>query len=198
LPEYEPTAWRATSRITFNQTARTLHHPGSFGVPRKIRRVLGRNSECLIGPRRDTGCSHQRIRAKSRQWPAAGSAALLIWGNDSIGSSSISLNPIARLIRGSLNRRSNAAASPNCGLQYKLGSDVPSVNAPAHPCSSPPLPLRTPRCGLTIGTCSNERDDPVTSRIDDCDRVVFRVECVEKALQLRHCAGQIIRDSLDG
>jgi hypothetical protein len=49
--------------MAFNQTGRTLHNPGLFGVPQKLRRALGRNSACLIVPRRATGCFHQRNRA---------------------------------------------------------------------------------------------------------------------------------------
>jgi hypothetical protein len=65
--ESEPIAWKATLRMVFNQTARTLGNLGLFGVPRKLGRTLGRNSACSIVPRRDFGCSHQRKRAKNKR-----------------------------------------------------------------------------------------------------------------------------------
>ena len=43
---------------------------------------------------------------------------------------------------------------------------------------SEPSPKTWPRRGN--GWNSNERDDPVVSRIDDCDCVICRVDCVEQ------------------
>jgi hypothetical protein len=101
MPESEPIAWRATSRMAFNQTGRTLHNPELFGVPQKPRRALGRNSAFLIVPRRATGCFHQRNRAirslagrkvghslngqslRRRRWVSSRSGAPPVWGHES-------------------------------------------------------------------------------------------------------------------
>jgi hypothetical protein len=56
--------------MAFNQTAHTLGNPGLFGVAQKLCRALGRNNVCSIVPRRDSGCLHQRKRAKNKHRPA--------------------------------------------------------------------------------------------------------------------------------
>ena len=66
MAKSEPIAWKATSRMVFNQTARTLGNLGLSGVSQKLGRPLGRNSACSIVPRRDFGCSHQRKRANNK------------------------------------------------------------------------------------------------------------------------------------
>ena len=64
----KPIACKATSRMGFNQTARTfLGNLGLFGVPQKLGRAPGRNNACSIVPRSDIGCSHQRERAKNKR-----------------------------------------------------------------------------------------------------------------------------------
>ena len=66
MAESEPIAWKVTSRMVFNQTARTPGKLGLSGVPQRLGRPLGRNSACSIVPRRDSGCSHQRKRANNK------------------------------------------------------------------------------------------------------------------------------------
>src|SRR6267142_1224704 len=66
MAESEPIAWKVTSRMVFNQTARTPGNLGLSGVPQRLGRPLGRNSACSIVPRRDSGCSHQRKRANNK------------------------------------------------------------------------------------------------------------------------------------
>src|SRR4051812_38989062 len=62
----EPIAWKATSLMVFNQTARMLGKLKLFGVPQKLGRAPSRNSASSTAPRRHPGCSHQRKRAKNK------------------------------------------------------------------------------------------------------------------------------------